>query len=86
VSVRQEDNNMSIRKIVALIPVAALAVACGGGEATPEAKAPDEAAAPAAEEAAPAADAPAAEGDAAAAPEGEKPAEGEAAKPAEEAK
>jgi cytochrome c len=64
-----------IRKIVALIPVAALAVACGGGE-TPEAKAPDEAAAapeaPAAE--APAADAPAADG-AAAPAEGEKPAE-----------
>jgi hypothetical protein len=52
---------MSMLKIVALIPVAALAVACGGGEATPDAKAPDEAAAPAAEEAAPAADAPAAE-------------------------
>ncbi|HVJ20283.1 MAG TPA: hypothetical protein VM686_32935 [Polyangiaceae bacterium] len=68
-----------IRKIVALIPVAALAVACGGGGE--EAKAPDaEAAAtdapaadaPAAD--APAADAPAADG-AAAPAEGEKPAE-----------
>ncbi len=74
---------MSIRKIVALIPVAALAVACGGGEATPEAKAPDEAAAPAAEEAAPAADAPAAEGEAAPA---DAPAADGAAAPAEEAK
>lgn len=77
---------MSIRKIVALIPVAALAVACGGGEATPEAKAPDEAAAPAADEAAPAADAPAAEGDAAAAPADGAAAPAEGEKPAEEAK
>jgi hypothetical protein len=75
---------MSIRKIVALIPVAALAVACGGGEATPEAKAPDEAAAPAAEEAAPAADAPA-EGEAAA-PAADAPAAPEGEAKPEEAK
>ncbi|HWA70889.1 MAG TPA: hypothetical protein VG937_01070 [Polyangiaceae bacterium] len=55
---------MSIRKIAALIPVCALMAACGG-EATPEAKAPEAAAT----EAKPA------EGDAA------KPAEGDAAKP-----
>ncbi len=72
---------MKISKIVALIPVAALAVACGGGEATPEAKAPEGGEAAAAPEApaadAPAADAPAAdaakpEGDAAAKPEEKK--------------
>jgi hypothetical protein len=67
-------------KIVALIPVAALAfiVGCGGGE-TPEAKAPDEAAA-APEEAAPAEAAPA-EGEAAPA-EGAAPAEAPAEAPA----
>lgn len=56
---------MSMRKIAALIPVCALFAACGG-EATPEAKSPDSAAAT---ESKPA------EGDAA------KPAEGDAAKP-----
>ena len=73
---RKETHDMS--KIFAVLPVALLAFACGGGEATPEAASPE---APA--EAAPAP----AEGDAAAAPaEGDaKPAEGDA-KPAEEAK
>jgi len=61
---------MSMRKFAALIPVCALFAACGG-DATPEAKAPEGGAA-AAEEAKPAA----AEGDA-------KPAEGGDAKPAE---
>lgn len=69
-------------KKIALIPVALLAFACGGGEATPEAAAPTAEATPPAGEAAPAegtpADAPA--GDAA------KPAEGGDAKPAEPAK
>lgn len=73
-----------IRKIVALIPVCALAVACGG-EATPEAEAPEggdsaaaeEEAMPAEEEAAPAEEeaAPADE----AAPEGDAPADDAAA-------
>jgi hypothetical protein len=81
---RKESENMS--KIFAVLPVALLAFACGGGEATPEAAAPE----------APAEAAPPAEGDAAAAPaEGAaapaeggdaKPAEGDAAKPAEPAK
>ena len=75
---------MSIRKIAALIPVCALFAACGG-EATPEAKAPEAAAT----EAKPAEGdaAKPAEGDAAAAPagdaakpEGDKPAEGGDAK------
>ena len=55
---------MSIRSLIALVPVCALAVACGG-EATPEpatpdaaAAAPEETPAPAAEEAAPAEAAP----------------------------
>ena len=66
---------LHMSKMIALIPVALLAFACGGGEATPEAAAPE---APAA---APAADAPAA-GDAA--PAGDaKPAEGGDAKPAD---
>jgi len=56
-------------KMIALIPVALLAFACGGGEATPEAAAPTAEATPPAGEAAPAA-------------EGDKPAEGDA-KPAE---
>jgi hypothetical protein len=84
---RKEIHNMS--KIFAVLPVALLAFACGGGEATPEAAAPE---APA--EAAPPAegggDAAAAPADGAAAPaEGgdAKPAEGgDAAKPAEPAK
>jgi hypothetical protein len=70
-------------KMIALIPVALLAFACGGGEATPEAAAPTSEATPPAGEAAPAGDAPAADapaGDAA------KPAEGGDAKPAEPAK
>jgi hypothetical protein len=62
-------------KMIALIPVALLAFACGGGEATPEAKAPEAPAAAPADSAAPA-------GDAAPA-DGEKPAEGGDAKPAE---
>jgi hypothetical protein len=72
---------MSIRSLIALVPVCALAVACGG-EATPEPATPDAAAAageakPAdapAEEAAPAADAaaPAADAAAPAAPAEEK--------------
>ena len=65
---------MSIRKMIALIPVCALLAACGG-EATPEAKAPEGGAA-ATEEAKPAEAAPA-EADAA------TPVEGDAAKPAE---
>ncbi|HWP04429.1 MAG TPA: hypothetical protein VNN72_01745 [Polyangiaceae bacterium] len=66
-------------KMIALIPVALLAFACGGGEATPAAEAPAAEATPPAGDAAPApaADAPA--GDA-------KPAEGGDAKPAEPAK
>jgi hypothetical protein len=71
---------MSIRSLIALVPVCALAVACGG-EATPEPATPaDAAAAPEAKpaDAAPAAEAPAAApADAAAAP---------AAAPAEEKK
>lgn len=63
-------------KMIALIPVALLAFACGGGEATPEAKAPEAPAAAPADSAAPA-------GDAAAPADGEKPAEGGDAKPAE---
>jgi hypothetical protein len=66
---------MSIRSLIALVPVCALAVACGG-EATPEPATPDAAAA--AGEAKP---------DAAAPAEGEKPADaaapaGDAAAPA----
>ena len=73
--------NMSISKLIALVPVAALAVACGGGgEAAPEAAAPE---APA--EAAPPADAPAADAPAADAPAADAPAGGDA-KPAEEKK
>jgi len=64
---------MSIRSLIALVPVCALAVACGG-EATPEPATPDAAAAG---EAKPADAAAPAEGDAA------KPAEGDAAKPAD---
>ena len=60
---------MSMRKFAALIPVCALFAACGG-DATPEAKAPEGGAA-AAEEAKPAEGAEA------------KPAEGAEAKPAE---
>ena len=76
----RRDPNMSISKLIALVPVAALAVACGGGgEAAPEAAAPE---APA--EAAPPADAPAADAPAADAPAA--PAEGGDAKPAEEKK
>ena len=72
---------MSISKLIALVPVAALAVACGGGgEAAPEAAAPE---APA--EAAPPADAPAADAPAADAPAADAPAGGDA-KPAEEKK
>jgi len=64
-------------KMIALIPVALLAFACGGGEATPEAAAPEApAAAPADAEAAPAGDAAPAAADAA-------PAEGGDAKPAD---
>jgi hypothetical protein len=71
---------MSISKLIALVPVAALAVACGGGgEAAPEAAAPE---APA--EATPPADAPAADAPAADAP-ADAPAGGDAA-PAEEKK
>jgi|GEM_PF-775531 len=70
---------MSIRKFAALLPVCALFVACGG-DATPEAKSPEGAAAeeakPAEGEAAPAA------GDAA--PAGGEAAPADAAKPAEE--
>jgi len=66
---------MSIRSLIALVPVCALAVACGG-EATPEPATPDAAAAG---EAKPADAAAPAEGDAA------KPAEGDAAKPADAA-
>ncbi len=62
-------------KMIALIPVALLAFACGGGEATPEAKAPEAAPAAAPADAAPA-------GDAAPA-DGAKPAEGGDAKPAD---
>lgn len=77
---------MSIRKIAALIPVCALFAACGG-EATPEAQAPEAAATEAKPAEGDAAAAPA-EGDAAAAPaegdaakpEGDKPAEGGDAK------
>jgi hypothetical protein len=60
---------MSIRSLIALVPVCALAVACGG-EATPEPATPDSAAAPEAKPEAPAdaADAAAAPADAAAAP------------------
>jgi hypothetical protein len=58
-------------KMIALIPVALLAFACGGGEATPEAAAPEAPAAAPADSAAPA-------GDAAPAP-----AEGGDAKPAD---
>ena len=64
---------MSIRSLIALVPVCALAVACGG-EATPEPATPDAAAAG---EAKPADAAAPAEGDAA------KPADGDAAKPAD---
>jgi hypothetical protein len=72
---------MSISKLIALVPVAALAVACGGGgEAMPEAAAPETPAAPEAPEA-PAADAPAAPD----APAADAPAGGDA-KPAEEKK
>ena len=72
---------MSISKLIALVPVAALAVACGGGgEAAPEAAAPE---APA--EATPPADAPAADAPAADAPAADAPAGGDA-KPAEEKK
>jgi small subunit ribosomal protein S2 len=75
---------MSIRSLIALVPVCALAVACGG-EATPEPATPDAAAAgeeKPADAAAPAADAEAAPaGDAAAAPAGDA-----AAAPAPEAK
>ncbi|MGC4086902.1 MAG: hypothetical protein QM756_03180 [Polyangiaceae bacterium] len=72
---------MSIRKIAALIPVCALFAACGG-DATPEAKAPEGGAA-AAEEAKPA-DAKAE--DAKPADGADKPAEGGDAKPEGEAK
>ena len=73
---------MSISKLIALVPVAALAVACGGGgEAAPEAAAPE---APA--EAAPPAGAPAADAPAADAPAGDAKPEGGDAKPAEEKK
>ncbi len=65
-------------KMIALIPVALLAFACGGGEATPEAAAPEAPAAAPADSAAPAGDA-AAPADAADA----KPAEGGDAKPAD---
>lgn len=72
---------MSISKLIALVPVAALAVACGGGgEAAPEAAAPE-----APSEAAPPADAPAADAPAADAPAADAPAGGDA-KPAEEKK
>jgi hypothetical protein len=68
---------MSIRSLIALVPVCALAVACGG-EATPEPATPDAAAAaPEAKpaDAAPAADAPAAPAaDAPAAPAADAPA------------
>ena len=70
-------------KIFALLPVALLAFACGGGEATPEAAAPEapaEAAPPAEGDAAPA------EGDAAPADGAAAPAEGGDAAPAEPAK
>lgn len=63
-------------KMIALIPVALLAFACGGGEATPEAAAPEAPAAAPADSAAPAGDAAPAEGAAA-------PAEGGDAKPAD---
>ena len=77
----RRDPNMSISKLIALVPVAALAVACGGGgEAAPEAAAPE---APA--EATPPADAPAADAPAADAPAADAPAGGDA-KPAEEKK
>jgi hypothetical protein len=76
---------MSIRSLIALVPVCALAVACGG-EATPEPATPDAAAA--AGEAKPAdaaapADGAAPAGDAAAAPAGDAAAP---AAPAEEKK
>jgi hypothetical protein len=59
---------MSIRSLIALIPVCAFAVACGG-EATPEPATPDAAAAPEAKPAdAPPADAAAPAADPAAAP------------------
>lgn len=69
---------MSMRKFAALIPVCALFAACGG-DATPEAKAPEGGAA-AAEESKPADAKP--EGDAAK-PADAAPAEGGDAKPAE---
>jgi hypothetical protein len=59
-------------KMIALIPVALLAFACGGGEATPEAAAPEAPAAAPADSAAPAGDAAPAEGGDA------KPADGDA--------
>ena len=49
-------------KMIALIPVALLAFACGGGETTPEAKAPEAPAAAPADTTAPAGDAAPAEG------------------------
>lgn len=85
--VRQEELQM-IRKMIALIPVCAMAVACGG-EATPEPAVPEGAAAteeaPAEGEAAPAEEATEAPAEATEAPaadapaEGAAPAEGEAA-------
>jgi hypothetical protein len=75
VSVRQEETlKMSIRMLIALIPVSALVVACGG-EAAPEAAAPEGAAAAEEAPAAPAEAAPEAapaEGGEAAPAEGEK--------------
>jgi hypothetical protein len=78
--VARQEGIRKMSKIFAVLPVALLAFACGGGEATPEAAAPEapaEAAPPAEGEAAPAdpAAAPAEGGDA-------KPAEGDAAAPA----
>jgi len=68
-------------KMIALIPVALLAFACGGGEATPEAAAPTAEATPPAGDAAPAAEGDKPAGDA---PAGDaKPAEGGDAKPAD---
>jgi hypothetical protein len=75
---------MSIRSLIALVPVCALAVACGG-EATPEPATPDAAAAGEAKpaDAAAPADGAAPAGDAAAAPAGDAAAP---AAPAEEKK
>ncbi|HVY29368.1 MAG TPA: hypothetical protein VHB79_22570 [Polyangiaceae bacterium] len=73
---------MSIRSLIALVPVCALAVACGG-EATPEPATPDAAAAG---EAKPADAAAPAEGDAAKPADAAAPAGDAAAAPAEEKK